>query len=134
MDIGTLTLEQKIGQLVWASHSSPDCMEMLEQGKLGGFYVGADSVPAAVEQFNRWQRISPIPMLFSADFEMGVGSVLKEGGTHHPSPMALGATDSEELAYQAGMINALETRAIGSHWNHGPVVDVNTNPDNPIIG
>jgi len=47
--------------------------------------------------------------------------------------MAIGATGSEEFAYQQGMITARESRALGVHWLFAPVVDVNNNPDNPVI-
>jgi beta-glucosidase-like glycosyl hydrolase len=47
--------------------------------------------------------------------------------------MSLGATGSESLAYAMGRITALEARAVGIHQDYAPVVDVNVNPDNPII-
>jgi len=45
----------------------------------------------------------------------------------------IGATGSEEFAYQQGYITAKESRAMGVHWLFAPVVDVNNNPDNPVI-
>src|SRR5688572_17919355 len=47
--------------------------------------------------------------------------------------MAIGATGSEEFAYQQGAITAQEARALGVHWVYAPVMDVNNNPDNPVI-
>ena len=55
------------------------------------------------------------------------------GATEFPPLMALGATGSTELAYKMGKVTALEARAVGIHVPFAPVLDVNSNPDNPII-
>ena len=47
--------------------------------------------------------------------------------------MALGATGSEQFAYQQGAVTARESRALGVHWIFAPVMDVNNNPNNPVI-
>ena len=47
--------------------------------------------------------------------------------------MAIAATGNPEYAYEAGRISAIESRAVGIHFNLAPVVDVNNNPKNPII-
>ncbi len=47
--------------------------------------------------------------------------------------MALGATGSEQFAYQQGVVTARESRALGVHWIFAPVMDVNNNPNNPVI-
>jgi beta-N-acetylhexosaminidase len=59
---------------------------------------------------------------------------LKEGATVLPGNMALGATNSTELAERAGEITAVELAAVGVNLNFAPVMDVNNNPDNPVIG
>ena len=58
---------------------------------------------------------------------------LKEGATVLPGNMALGATDSTELAERAGGITAVELAAVGVNLNFAPVMDVNNNPRNPVI-
>src|SRR5438105_13635946 len=55
------------------------------------------------------------------------------GGTVFPPVMALGATGSEDLAYKLGQVLGTEARAIGVHLAFGPVLDVNSNPRNPLI-
>ncbi|UCD37087.1 MAG: serine hydrolase, partial [Fidelibacterota bacterium] len=67
-----------------------------------------------------------------ADFEQGVGQQI-EGATRFPSNMAVAATFDEENAYQQGRVTALEARALGIHVAFAPVMDVNNNPENPII-
>ena len=87
---------------------------------------------AAASILNRLQAIAPYPLLVTADFETGAGFRL-EGATGFPRNMAFGAAGDEKLAYEAGRITAVESRAIGVHVNFAPVVDVNNNPRNPVI-
>ena len=87
---------------------------------------------AAASLLNRLQAIAPYPLLNSADFETGAGFRL-EGATAFPRNMAFGAAGDERLAYEAGRITAVESRAIGVQVNFAPVVDVNNNPRNPVI-
>jgi hypothetical protein len=87
---------------------------------------------AAASLLNRLQAIAPYPLLNSADFETGAGFRL-EGATAFPRNMAFGAAGDEKLAYEAGRITAVESRAIGIQVNFAPVVDVNNNPRNPVI-
>jgi beta-N-acetylhexosaminidase len=68
----------------------------------------------------------------AADFEAGAANRVT-GATLFPPLMSLGAAGSEDLAYAMGRITALEGRALGIHMTYAPVVDVNINPDNPII-
>jgi beta-glucosidase-like glycosyl hydrolase len=86
----------------------------------------------AASTFNRLQALSEIPLLNTGDFEAGVGFRMM-GATAFPRAMAFGAAGDEQLAYEAGRITGVETRAIGVHVNFAPVVDVNNNPRNPVI-
>ncbi|MFD1735439.1 glycoside hydrolase family 3 N-terminal domain-containing protein [Bacillus salitolerans] len=74
------------------------------------------------------------PLLICTDQENGVVRRLGEGATMFPGAMALGATGIPEYAYDIGYASALELKALGINWNLAPVLDVNNNPDNPVIG
>jgi len=74
------------------------------------------------------------PLFVTIDQEGGLVTRLREEFTVFPSAMALGASGRTEDAAAAGRITALELRALGINTNHAPVLDVNTNPANPIIG
>lgn len=74
------------------------------------------------------------PLLICVDQENGTVRRLGEGTTIFPGGMTIGASDSEENAYQIGYASGKELRALGINWNLAPVVDVNVNPDNPVIG
>ena len=156
-----MTLDDKVGQLLvssfqsdFMSTDSPDFEKLVRavhEYRVGGFHVfgGAEAAPdvlldahygsttlgqplAAASILNRLQAIAPYPLLNSADFETGAGFRL-EGATTFPRNMAFGAAGDEKLAYQAGRVTAVESRAIGVQVNFGPVVDVNNNPRNPVI-
>ena len=72
------------------------------------------------------------PLLVSADFEHGVAMRLA-GGTAFPHAMALGTADDATMTERVAHAIALETKALGIHWNFAPVADINSNPQNPII-
>ncbi len=73
-----------------------------------------------------------IPVLITSDFENGCGSMLK-GLTPLPYLMSLGATNSEEIAYNYGKATALEARSVGANWTFSPICDLNLNPRNPLV-
>lgn len=73
-----------------------------------------------------------IPILITSDFENGCGSMLK-GLTPFPYMMGLGATNSEEIAYNYGKATALEARSVGANWTFSPVADLNINKRNPLV-
>jgi beta-N-acetylhexosaminidase len=94
---------------------------------------------------NALQEMSELPLLISADLETGVGfrarggyflpnAIDLGGATNFPLQMALGAAGDTTLAYELGRVTALEGRALGMHIAYGPVLDVNNNPANPVIG
>lgn len=146
-----MTVEEKVGQMVmvWArvrflNARSPELAELRQQMQryhLGGFGITipveggqlALSEPLEAAMLtNRLQKESKYPLLFAADFERGL-SMRLNGATAFPAAMAFGAAGDTQLTREFGRISALETRAIGIHWNWFPLADVNSNPDNPII-
>ncbi|HTR26051.1 MAG TPA: glycoside hydrolase family 3 N-terminal domain-containing protein [Terriglobales bacterium] len=146
-----MTTEEKVGQLfmIWAkvqfmNEGDPVWIDLRD--KVRKYHIGSlgMTVPTdgpvlfksqpyeAAELLNRLQKTSKLPLIFAADFERGV-SMRLYGTTVFPHAMAFGATGKPENAEEAGRITALESRAIGVHWNFFPDADVNSNPANPII-
>jgi len=78
------------------------------------------------------QSDSKLPLLLAADVERGVASRLKDVPSF-PWPMAWGAVGDSGTVERFGAITAREARAVGIHWALAPVVDVNSNPANPVI-
>ncbi|MGL4621382.1 MAG: glycoside hydrolase family 3 protein, partial [Chroococcidiopsis sp.] len=99
---------------------------------LGG---SAAEIALKTQQLQSW---ATIPLLIAADIEEGVGQRFA-GATWFPPPMAIGAIASHNLslaqtyAARMGAITAQEALAVGINWVLAPVVDVNNNPDNPVI-
>ena len=137
-----MTLEEKIGQLVTPRFSQAflsadgDALKeyegLVRDRGIGGIILSAGEPYETAILLNRLQRLAKVPLLISADLESGTGSKIG-GATLFPPLMSLGAAGSEELAYAMGRVTALEARAVGIHQDYAPVVDVNVNPDNPII-
>lgn len=137
-----MTLEEKIGQLIACPYSGrflnreSEELKSLEslvvKRKIGGLILYGGEVYETAHLTNRLQKLAKIPLLVASDLERGLGNQIK-GATQFPPLMALGAIGSEESAFFMGKVTASEARAIGIHLTYAPVVDVNINPDNPII-
>ena len=134
-----LTVDEKIGQLFiinlsWASRRrQEETMRAVERHHVGGFIVSRAVEPGDLyEQTSTLQEASKTPLFFAADYERGVGQV-SNNLTEWPSNMGLGATRDPLFAAAAGRLTAMEGRAVGVNMVLAPVVDVNNNPQNPII-
>ncbi len=140
--IENLSLRNKIAQLVliripgtFMNQTSPEFQEIenqIRQNHVGGVVLFAGNVYESAVLLNKLQAISELPLLVAADFERGVSFRIADT-TSFPWTMALGAAGSEQFAYEQGRITAEESRALGVHWIFAPVMDVNNNPDNPVI-
>ncbi len=140
--LNKMTLEEKIGQMVACRYSGnfvnkdseyfKNLKTLIEREKIGGLIIFGGVVYETAILTNTFQELADIPLLIASDFERGAGNQI-DGATLFPPLMSLGAADSEDLAYMMGKITALEGRALGIHMTYAPVVDVNINPDNPII-
>ncbi len=152
--LASLTLRQKVGQMIMpfvlgdyapeGSESHDKILALIENDEVGGLIVSLGAPADVALKLNDFQRHSRLPLLVGADMETGAGfrfrgavhlpgNVPLGGATELPPPMAVGATGDAGLAYEMGRITALEARAVGVHVPFAPVLDVNSNPDNPII-
>ena len=139
--LSSMTLRRKIGQLIVARLAldrtdaqprSSDTRAVTEHG-VGGFLISRILPPERVaEEAARLQSLSDVPLFIAADYERGVGR-FANNFTELPSAMAIGASRDTVAAEAAGRLTAVECRAIGVNLIFAPVVDVNNNPDNPII-
>ncbi|NLO90614.1 MAG: hypothetical protein GX410_01295 [Elusimicrobia bacterium] len=116
----------------WFGKTDPaDALALAKRG-VGGFCLYGGSA-REVLQFTSWLRAeSGRELVFCADYEDGVGQWVPEG-TLLPSNMAIGASASPALAARKAEITAKEASALGVDWIFAPVVDLATNPDNPIV-
>ncbi len=100
------------------------------------FERNIETVSQAADLINEIQalRADEVPLLVAVDQEGGRVSRLRAPVTEFPDLEVLGRTDDEELAERMGTVVAHELRRIGFNLNLAPVMDVNSNPDNPVIG
>lgn len=82
---------------------------------------------------NYYQSIAKTPLMVTIDGEWGLGMRL-DSVTQFPYQLTLGALDDAELVYKMGVAVGQQCKRIGVHVNYAPVVDVNNNPNNPVIG
>jgi beta-glucosidase-like glycosyl hydrolase len=137
-----LSLEEKVAQMICCRfrgqylHRGSDeearLVKLVREQKIGGLILFGGQVYETAILNNKLQEAASIPLLIASDLERGLGNQL-DGATLFPPLMSLGAINSEELAYEMGRVTAIEARAVGIHMTYAPVVDVNINPENPII-
>ncbi|MBC8121626.1 MAG: beta-glucosidase [Gemmatimonadaceae bacterium] len=99
---------------------------------IGGVLLYSGSLGDTHLKIEQLAALADIPLLVCADLEAGCGQHIR-GATRLPTARAIGETRSRELAYQCGALTAREARAVGFNWVLAPCLDVNTNPDNPVI-
>jgi len=106
--------------------------EIIKKHKVGGlvFFQGGPGRQAALT--NSYQRLSEVPLLIAMDAEWGLGMRL-DSTISYPYQMTLGAIQDTNLIYQMGQKIATDFKRIGMHINFAPVVDINNNPNNPVI-
>lgn len=82
---------------------------------------------------NYYQQIAKTPLMVTIDGEWGLGMRL-DSVTKFPYQLTLGAISDERLVYEMGVAVGEQCKRIGVHVNYAPVVDINNNPNNPVIG
>ena len=135
-----LSMDERIGQLyIVALYTNKDqnhisgVRKLVEQERIGGIILMQDDAEQEIALVNEFQKKSRVPMLFGMDAEWGLYQRIK---TAHKFPwaMTLGAIQDNNLVYEMASKIAEDVKKMGIYWNFAPVVDVNTNPKNPIIG
>ena len=149
----TLSLRDRVGQMVmvWVlgdytsngDSSFAEVRRWIQQDHIGGVSMSLGTPIEVAAKINAMQRISRVPLIASADLEPGLGRL--EGGlfshylldagsaTVFPSNMAIAATGRDADAHDVARAIGEEARAVGIQIDFAPVVDVNNNPNNPVI-
>lgn len=130
--INCMTPDEKIGQLLCTYINDEDeVFDMACRGILGALYTNTPgkTIDEAANWINRIQETAKYPLLLCEDFEEGI----KKFGTWLPTFMGIGATHEPVNACKAGSVAGRELKALGYGLIGSPVVDINTNPKNPII-
>ena len=145
VSVEELSPEEQLGQTLVAFvdvDSAELIRPVIEQGKLGGVLIqwgnySLRETSRLVEKLQSWAEKSPhkIPLLISIDYEGGtVYTPITLGFDYLPTNMMLAASQDEEKAAALAYLAGQELRRAGVHINFSPVLDVNSNPENPVIG
>ncbi|OCA85881.1 beta-N-acetylhexosaminidase [Bacillus sp. FJAT-27225] len=139
-------LRKKVGQLLVVGFkgttASEEIKELIREHHVGGIILFGRNIGTPQEILNLTNELQrearaaghEQPLLICIDQENGVVRRLGEGATIFPGAMLLGATGNPENAYRVGLATGKELKALGINWNLAPVLDVNNNPENPVIG
>ncbi|AKK73027.1 glycoside hydrolase [Chryseobacterium gallinarum] len=135
-----LSQDEKLGQLfIVALYTNKgedyinQVRNIVTQDKIGGLILMQDDAAREINLVNEFQQKSKVPLMIGMDAEWGLYQRI---ATAHKFPwaMTLGAIQDKNLVYQMSAKIAEDCHRMGINWDFAPVVDVNTNPNNPIIG
>ena len=140
-----MSLEEKVGQLFQVGFHgrtvNKEIKDLIKNNYVGGviyFARNLESLKQSASLSNELQNLalnsgSTLPLFVAVDQEGGMVNRVK-GATHFPGSMSLGAAGDIELSRRAAAATALELKRIGINFNLAPVLDVNNNAENPVIG
>lgn len=118
-------------------HRSPERLERVSQLPGGGVHVSASEYAAVLARLQEKAMSSGagVPLYFSLDYEGNQSAdFFSPGMQGYPHPMGLAASGDLDLTREVAAAVGAQLRAVGIHWVHSPVLDVNTTPENPEIG
>ena len=135
----TLNLDEKIAQLLMVPAYSNkgeyhinQTIDLIQNYNIGGIIFMQGGPCRQANLINKYQSISRIPLLISMDAEWSL-SMRLDSTIYYPRQMMLGAIQDNELIYDMGKEFARQLKRVGVHVNFAPVIDVNNNPNNPVI-
>ncbi len=135
----SLTLDQKIGQLFMIPvhpddpNSITNALNLIKNYHIGGIILFRGTPEQVAKTVCTLQQASKIPLFVAIDAEWGLAMRIKNT-PRFPYQMTLGAIDDNRLIYQMGLDIGRQLRTLGININFAPVADINSNPQNPVIG
>jgi beta-N-acetylhexosaminidase len=105
---------------------------VIKKQQVGGLVFFQGGPVRQANLVNRYQKLSKVPLIIAQDGEWGVGMRL-DSTISYPYQMTLGAIQDNTLIYKMGQQVAYDFKRLGMQMNFGPDMDVNNNPDNPVI-
>lgn len=137
--MNNLSIEEKIGQLLMVTaypeqgeSNDNKIKKWIEEQHVGGILFLRTHPSLIANQSNKYQSFSKLPLFIALDAENGLSFRL-DSVVRYPYNMALGAIEADSLIYDMGREVGRQCKALGVNLNFAPVVDVNSNPNNPII-
>ena len=136
-----MSLDEKIGQLfmvsVYSSHigtkRAEEIKDFIKKYYIGGIIFSKGGPKRQAKLTNEYQSLSKIPLFMAMDAEWGLAMRL-DSTYAYPWNMTLGAIKNNALIERTGKRIGMHCKQLGMQFNFAPDIDINTNPDNPIIG
>jgi len=136
----SMSIHEKVGQLFMVDVFSKDSKDktdlinsLIKDYYIGGIIFSKGGPVRQAKLSNQYQKISKTPLLMAMDAEWGLAMRL-DSTFAYPWNMTLGAIADNKIVYDIGKQIGAHVKRMGMHINFSPVVDINTNPNNPIIG
>lgn len=136
----SMGFDQRIGQLFMVSaYSNKDSLhvksieKLIKENQIGGLIFFQGGPVRQAQLTNRYQALSKVPLLIGIDAEWGL-SMRLDSTYRYPFNMTLGAIQDKKLIQKVGEQMGQQNKRLGVQFNFAPVLDINTNPKNPIIG
>jgi beta-N-acetylhexosaminidase len=134
-----LSLKERVGQLFYVrAHTNKgkayedSVAAVIKDERIGGLVFFQGGPVRHANLINNYQKLAKVPLLIAMDGEWGLGMRL-DSSVSYPYQMALGAIQDNSLIYKMGQMVAYDFKRLGMHINFAPDMDVNNNPDNPVI-
>ena len=142
--LSSMSLEEKIGQLIIAGLSGTQedakTKQLIQQYNVGGFILfsnnlaGPHQTVQLLNSLKKDNRNNPLPLFLSVDQEGGQVTRLPGGLINFPTNEKIGAMNDPDLSYEVGTILGKELKEYGFNLDFAPVLDINSNSRNPVIG
>lgn len=142
--IKSMTLTEKIGQLIIVGFDgttiNDEALDYIENLKVGGFILFARNIVDGDQTLNLLNKLkeansnNDLPLFLSIDEEGGRVSRLPESFVKVPEMIKVGNMNNEDLSYEIGSILGERVKSLGFNMNFAPILDINSNPKNPVIG
>lgn len=139
-----LTLEEKIGQMLMFGidgyEISDNTKKLIDKHKVGGFIIMGDNVQSSTQLRKLLNSLklenskNSVPLFLSVDEEGGRVSRMPKEFRNFPTNKAIGKINNKEFSYNVGSTIAEQISAFGFNMDFAPVLDINSNPKNPVIG
>ncbi|WP_341278571.1 beta-N-acetylhexosaminidase [Paenibacillus sp. FSL H8-0537] len=143
-EMASMSVDEKIGQLVLVGLEGTtiqaDAIEMMNTYHVGGFILykrnitDASQTLALLNELKKQNKKNPVPLWLSIDQEGGTVSRMPQDFVKIPSAQSIGRKNKPQYAYGIGEAIGAELYSLGFNMDFAPVLDINSNPDNPVIG
>ncbi len=142
--LSRMSLDEKIGQMIVAgvngTQDGEHTKDLIQQHKVGGFIFFSDNLSGPQQTVRFLNKMksdnanNPLPLLLSVDQEGGKVTRLPGGLVNFPTNKRIGTLNDPKVSYEIGTILGKEVKEYGFNLDFAPVLDINSNPNNPVIG